>query len=216
MSNEFGHERPELKLENKLQRQEMWRDGLLFDGNISENERSTAYKVVQVAQKIAPRVCDLPGNEGNKGFMIGITKREPGFPILIVQIGDVNKDDQLYGNDGKRGKFSEFARLKAQMLQAKPEMISSFENLSRPEEQRTKSSKNIEISGGAIVANSDWIITTSAFKNPGMDTATSLAIATGAGLIGIDKAEDLAHNDKLNCKHEFMTMVDIVVEEVLH
>lgn len=221
MSNELGkfrHKRPESILKNQSYARQTWESGLMFNGSAEPELIHFAYKIIETAQKIGPRVCALPENSGNKGFMIGITKNEPNFPVLTVQIGGVNKKDFEYGKDGKRLKYVEFVNKKAQVIQMNPGigLISSGENKKLPEKWRIKSSKGVEIPDGAIVFG-EYIIITSAFKNAKMDTAVSLAMATGAGLITRDGAEKLAHDPRVACVKEYMSRVeDILFEEVLH
>jgi hypothetical protein len=219
MAEIFTYERPEVKLANKVQSKIILNDRIDFNGDNDPNLIRVAYKVVEVAQKIGPRVCKLPGNEGTQGFMIGITKNEPNSPILTVQIGDVEIADPLYGKDGKRGKYPEFVAKKAKVIQMNPSFISSGENKKLPDKWKEKSSQGVEMPDGAIAVgrNNKYIISTSAFKNAKMDAAVSLAMAAGAGLVSFDQAEQLAHDPRMGCSKEYMDGVeDILVEEVLH
>ena len=218
MLSEFTYERPELRLERKDQAQNIWREGIAFNGSPDQELNRITNKVIEVAQKIGPRVCKLSGNEGNSGFMIGISKNEPNFPLLTVQIGTIEIADPLYGSDGKRSKYPEFVDKKTRVIQMNPGFISSGENSKLPDKWKEKSSQGVEIPDGAIAVgnNHEYVITTSAFKNPKMDAAVSIAMAVGASLISLDKAEELAHDKRFNCIKEFMGMEDILIEEVLH
>ncbi len=180
---------------------------LLLNGPEGEELNHLAQEVVEVARKIAPRVCQLKENEDSRGFMVGITKNRQGFPTLTVQIGTIE-------NEG--GKQLEFIELKGRVLKDHPGLICSRENLTLPDNEKLKSSKGEEITGGAVLVRGDIVIITSGFKNAQMDTAVSLAMATGAGLTRLMNAESRSEDSRLNCRKEFMRIEDILIEEVLH
>lgn len=211
---EMRHERPDLS--SPALREIVRKDNFDFNaGSADEEEIERAFRIVEVAKRVVPAVCDIEENKGKTGVVIAITKRQVGFPILTVQIGEVNDPDSSYGEDGKRGKYTDFADRKALVLQLNPDFVASGQNLTLPVERRMKSTTGIEIPGGAIAAR-NWIISVSAFKNANMDTATAIAIAAGAGLMGIDEAERFAHDPRVNCP-EFMRHEDkILVENILH
>lgn len=211
---EMKHGRPELS--SPALREMVRKDNFDFNaGGADVDEIERAFRIVEVAKRVVPAVCDIDENKGKSGVVMAITKKETGFPLLTVQIGEVDDPDTTYGSDGKRGKYTDFANRKALVLQLNPDFVASSENHTLPEEKRMKSITGIEIPGGAIVAR-DWIISVSAFKNPNMDAATAIAIAAGAGLIGIDEAERFAHDPRVNCP-EFMLHEDkILVENILH
>jgi len=215
MSSEMTSQRPNLTSpELRIMVKE---DNFDFNaGSASTEDIERAFRIVEVARTVVPAVCNLQENQGKSGVVIALTKREIGFPILTVQIGEVNDPDLSYGNDGIRGKYTDFADRKALVLQFNKDYIASSQNLSLPIERRMKSNSGIEIPGGAIAVR-DWIISVSAFKNPNMDTATAIAIATGAGLMKITEAEKMAHDSRVNCIEEFMKNEDkILIEPILH
>lgn len=184
-------------------------------GLLKPEEVDRAFKIVECAKKIAPAVCGLTENLGKSGFVMVITKRGDYPPSLTIQVGTVTDPDDLYAPDGKLGKYCLFADLKAQVLKDHSGFISSSQNSSLPENERIYSPIGQEIPGGAI-AFGDWIISVSAFKNPNMDTATTLAIAAGAGLVGIDEAEKIAMDPRVNCKEFMLNEDEILVEPILH
>jgi len=190
-------------------------DNLDFYGKCDETGRDMATRFVQAAKNAVPVVCGFPENQGKNGVVVAITKREVGFPILTIQIGEVNDPDSSYKNDGKRGKYSDLADRKAIVLQLNKDFVASSQNATLPLGRRMLSESGIEIPGGAIAVG-EWIISTSAFKNPKMDTVTSVAIAMGMGLIGIDQAEDIVHNPRVGCVNEFMLNEDKILQPILH
>lgn len=184
-------------------------------GAFSPDEIERAFRIVDCARKIAPAVCSLPENQGKAGFVMAITKRSKESPVLTVQIGTITDPDPLYGEDGKLGKYCIFAALKAEVLKDHPEFISSSQNLSLPEGERVRSEAGQEIPGGAL-AFGELIISVSAFKNPNMDTATTLAIAAGSGVTNIDGAERLAEDPRVNCREFMINEDEIFVIPILH
>ncbi len=220
MTQEFSHTRPELELKNRTQAQEIWREGVSFNGSSDKELNRVAFKAIEVAQKIGPRVCKLPGNEGTQGFMIGITKNEPNSPVLTVQIGKIEIEDPLYWPDGKRGKYPEFIDKKAEAIQTNPGFISSGENSKLPDKWKVKSSKGVEIPDGALVfgEHDEYIIATSGFKNAKMDAAVSLCLGVGAGLKRMSQAAQMAQDPRVGCKKEFLAsgVQDILIDEAVH
>ena len=171
----------------------------------TEQEVSMAFKIVESARQVAPIVCSLPGNEGKEGFALVLSKNEEVYPPCIVQVGNVTDPDSEYGEDGKLGTYVMFAGLKSQVLRRHPGFICSSQNLILPNDERLKSNGH-DIPGGALVFG-DWIISVSAFKNPGMDTAAALAIAVRSGLISENEAVKMAKDERVNCK-EFLEHKD--------
>lgn len=183
-------------------------------GALSTIELETAYRVAKSARKVGPVICSLPGNEGKTGFVTALTLRYEDFPSLTFQVGTVNDTDELYLPGGKLEKYCIFANLKIQVLIDNPEFISSSQNLLLPVGRRLLSPAGQEIPGGAL-AIGDWILSVSAFRDPNMDTAATLAMAVGAKLTGIDKAEKLAMDPRVNCR-EFMIYEDKLINPFLH
>lgn len=205
MASEFESKYPDIISPNL--KQELHKDQFYFNaGDMNKFEIERATQIVECAKKIVPVVCGL---ENKDGVAIAITKRAKNAPILVVQIGEINDPDPSYGDGGKKDKYSEFAKEKAKVLQENPTFVSSGENTIK------LSSGGILIPAGAV-AFGEWIISTSAFKNAKMDAATTIAIATGAGLIGVDEAEKLASNPKINCVTEFMPNEDKFLEPIYH
>lgn len=214
MNAEFATTYPKLKspeFAKQLRRENLYANAGLF--NPEEIDR--AFRIVECAQKIAPAVCGLAENQGKMGFVMAITKRGENSPTLTILVGNVTDPDDLYASDGKLGKYCIFANLKAQVLKDHPEFISSSQNSSLPRNERIYSPVNQEIPGGAI-AFDDLIISVSAFKNPDMDTATTLAIAAGSGVTNIDGAEKLAKDPRVNCKEFMINEDEIFVIPILH
>lgn len=214
MSNEMCSKMPDLN--SPALRAMISEDNLDFYKYATPSEIQIAQRIEDVAKKIVPAMCDLEENQGKDGVVIAITKRSIGFPILTLQVGNVTDPDPKYRKDGKLGKYSDFADRKAFLLQIHREFIASSQNATLPEDRKMRSQNWDEIPGGAIAVG-EWIISISAFKNPKMDTVTSIAIAVGARLLGIDEAEAMAHNPRVDCVDEFMKNEDkILTETILH
>lgn len=201
--------------------QMLFRDNLLFYGQINgtfpevdvktaepstetesrseiESDLDIVTKIVINAKKVAPIVCNLVENRGKQGFALAITKKGPNFPILTLEIGEVNELDTEYPEGGKRAKYADFARGKAKVLQYNPTFITSAQNSSLPEDKKIKSKTHKDMPGGAISVG-DWIISVSAFKNQQIDTATAISIATEAGLLKIHDACVFALDYRVEC-----------------
>ncbi len=211
MVREFESRVPKLASPNLADK--VRREAHLFvAGSVNSLEITRASTIVECARAIAPFVC---GAENKTGFVMALTKRAKGTPVLTVQIGRVDDPDPAYSTDGKLGKYTIFANLKTEVLIENPNLISSSQNLSLPAEQRVMSPAGQEIPGGAIAFENGWIIAISGFRDPNTDTATALAIGIGAKLIGLDDAERVALDPRVNCKI-FMEKEDLFIRPFLH
>ncbi len=172
----------------------------LVAGAATEEEIAVVTKIVKAAQKIAPVACEIGQKDG---FLLAISKRKDGFPTFVVQIGNVNEADETYGRDGKRGKYTDFAIKKVEVLKENQSFISSGENLREDVENHKVSMTGIAIPGGAVALR-DWNIGVSAFKDADFDTVTALMIGFGSKLIPFDEAEHLAHRIGVTCLDMFV------------
>jgi len=194
MRTEFESATPKLKSVD-LDRQVRHERFLFVAGAVESEDIETANKIVDCARKIASGVCTL-GDK--KGFLLTLTKRDQKFPILTAQIGEVDDPDERYGADGKRGKYTDFANLKAQILKDNPDFDSSSENLALDEDKRVKSRAGQDIPGGAVAFKNNWIIGVSGFKDADLDIATALGIGFGA-FKNYDETVEIAHTISLSC-----------------
>lgn len=184
----------------------VYRNDMWFWESVGVGMVSKVQKIIDVAIKICPSVCST---EDKEGFMIAITNEAPGFPILVIQIGEINTPDEDYPIKGKTNKYTEYAWLKITAIKKNPGMICSNENLSLNQDQRTKSWTGNDIPGGAILFPDGTTISTSAFKNAQMDTAVSLSLGAGANLIKSEEAYKIASDSRLNCKDEFDKILQV-------
>lgn len=172
----------------------------LVAGAATEQEIAVVKNIVKAAQRLAPAVCEI----GQKsGFLLAISKRKENFPTFVVQIGDINEADETYGVDGKRGKYTDFAIRKVEVLKENQSFISSGENLGENVQNTKVSMTGITIPGGAVAIR-DWNIGVSAFKDSDLDTVTALMIGFGSKLIPFDEAEHMAHKISVTCLDMFV------------
>jgi hypothetical protein len=213
MIKEFESKMPQL--EEEVLRLWVKSGALSFNGGgVDQMVLERTFNVVKCAREIGPSVCSLRENDGRSGFMLALTKKDPKYPILFVQIGEINNSDPEYGTDGKRGKYTDLVNLKVLSLKNNPTFISSSQNLSLPKDERLYSNMLQEIPGGALVVNNEWIISVSGLATPEIDTAVALGIAVGAKFISIDSAENMAKDPRINCKI-FMEKQDTFIVPVL-
>lgn len=213
---EMHARRPEGSLNNLDSAQVVFSEGFKFYSTITATEmRQVVQPAIEVAKKIGPAVCKLDDIHNKRGFMLGITKNIPDFPMVFVEIGHTWAQDIEFGRDGKRGKYIEFAMKKADVIRHNQGFISSRQNLSLPRENRVVSSNNVSVPDGALLFN-EWIISVSAFKNASLDTATALSIAVGSGLISPNGAKILAQDNRVDCNIFINNMAQICVEPIYH
>ncbi len=212
---EMHARRPETSLYDLDQAQNTFDEGFYFYSKISEKEMDDLVKpVINAAKKIGNEICKTD-NTGKRGFMLAITKNIPDFPTVFIEVGHTWAQDEDFGRDGKRKKYIEFAHKKAEVIKKNNGFISSGQNMTIDSDKRLKSSNEIDIPQGALLFG-EWIISVSAFKDAEFDTATTMAIAVGAGIISINNAKSLARDERVNCKVFIEKFDQICVEPIYH
>jgi hypothetical protein len=213
---EMHARRPEKNLQDLDEAQKTFHEGFSFYSRITAKEMDEVIKpIVDTAKKIGQEVCKLDDIDNKKGFMLAITKNTPDFPTVFVEIGHTWAQDCDFGRDGKRKKYIEFAGKKAEVIKKNNGFIASGQNISFETSKRIKSSNGLDIPQGALLFG-EWIISVSAFKNAEIDTATTISIAVGAGLISLEDAKKLALDKRINCRAFIEKIDQICVEPIYH
>lgn len=212
---EMHARRPENSLYDLNKAQNTFDEGFYFYSKITEKEMNDIVKpVINTAKKIGGEICKLDNN-GKRGFMLAVTKNIPDFPTVFIEIGHTWAQDIDFGRDGKRKKYIEFAHKKAEVIKNNSGFISSGQNMTIESGNRLKSSNQIDIPQGALLFG-EWIISVSAFKDAEFDTATTMTIAVGAGIISIDSAKNLARDERVSCNVFLEKLDQICVEPIYH
>jgi hypothetical protein len=150
----------------------------------SHQEQEVISQMLSHAPSIIGEVVRLPENEKRPGGCLILWKKDRNQP-LAFEVGTMTKPD----------KYPIFAMAKAGLLRDfLPSARLSGENLSLPSEQRYRvefGGQFFDIPHGAVATDGGWILSFSGFEQE-WDAGAMLALAVKSGVMGIDRAEQLA------------------------